>query len=156
MGLASHRATGAMAVRKVALECYVDNPGRVNSFMPSIPCSRPMPDCFAPPNGMSKGMSRCLLTHTGPESIAWQRRARARDCSSRSFRPGRTRCRIDHRVEIVIGKDRKDRSELFLAYQAAVVWQIADDGGCDEIALPVDRVATGDHTPRTLGVRDQL
>ena len=41
----------------------------VNSSSPSWPISVPKPDCLAPPNGMSGGRSRCLLTQTVPESI---------------------------------------------------------------------------------------
>src|SRR3546814_6544689 len=41
----------------------------VNSLRPSTPCSRPIPDCLAPPNGTSHGMSRCLFTHTVPDWI---------------------------------------------------------------------------------------
>src|ERR1700722_10096738 len=41
----------------------------VNSSSPSWPISAPKPDCFAPLNGTSGGRSRCLFTHTVPESI---------------------------------------------------------------------------------------
>jgi hypothetical protein len=41
----------------------------VNSSSPSWPNSTPMPDCFAPPYGVSGRRSRCLFTQTVPELI---------------------------------------------------------------------------------------
>ena len=41
----------------------------VNSSSPSWPNSTPMPDCFAPPNGVSSLISKCLFTQTMPALI---------------------------------------------------------------------------------------
>src|SRR5262249_5373099 len=41
----------------------------VYSSRPSRPISRPTPDCFAPPYGVSSCMSRCLFPQTVPASI---------------------------------------------------------------------------------------
>src|SRR5262249_34700891 len=41
----------------------------VYSSSPSRPITRPVPDCFVPPNGVSGRMSRCLFTQTVPALI---------------------------------------------------------------------------------------
>src|SRR5262245_39957409 len=55
------REEGGTSVRYFAMLMMV---AWVNSSSPSSPNSAPMPDCFAPINGMSGPTSRCLFTQT--------------------------------------------------------------------------------------------
>ena len=66
----------------------------VNSSSPSWPISTPMPDCFAPPNGVSGPTCRGACSPRPCRNRSWRPpRTPGRGPTTRPSRPGRSRCR---------------------------------------------------------------
>ena len=65
---------------------------RRTALRPSVPNSRPMPDCLKPPNGLLKS----IVVHVDAEGAGANRGGDCRPCSASAVqtdRPGRSRCR---------------------------------------------------------------
>src|SRR5688572_33176850 len=61
-------------------------------------------------------------------------------------------CAPDGIGDVRVSQDRKDGSELLLAHQAGIVWNVADDRGRDKKPVAIECLPARDYNTASVGV----